>query len=123
MIVEFEEEIILSIDAEGGGIYAKSGKIFQAQMKIAARGQFQPAVYSLLKESTYLAHLRIIKKVVGTSVRRSNDAGDAVIDGLLGHGDRLVKRPGAVVKTGKDVAVKINHASSYALQISLPRDT
>jgi len=41
-------------------------------------------------------------------VGRSDDVGDAVVDGLFGHGERLVKRPGAVVKARKDVAVKID---------------
>ncbi len=111
IVVEFEEQVVFPIDAEGGGVSANSSKIFQAQMKIAAGGQGEAAVEFFLKKSTDLAHLRIVERVVGTGVGRSDDVGDAVVDGLFGHGERLVKRPGAVVKARKDVAVKIDHVS------------
>jgi len=111
IVVEFEEQVVFPIDAEGGGASAKSSKIFQAQMKIAAGGQGEAALEFFLKNSTDLAHLRIVEGVLGTGVGRSDDVGDAVVDGLFGHGERLVKRPGAVVKARKDVAVKIDHVS------------
>jgi hypothetical protein len=44
-------------------------------------------------------------------VRRGNDVSDAVVDGVFGHSERLVKRPGTVVNVRKDVTVKIDHAS------------
>ena len=44
-------------------------------------------------------------------VRRADDVGDAVLHGDPGHLDRVVFRHRAIIQTGEEMMVNINHES------------
>ena len=112
--VEFDEQVIPLIDAEGSGILMNGGKIFWIEMKIAAGGELEAAFEPGLEIVAQAADFGVFKFVARVGMRGGDEASDSVGDCGFRHGERLLDGGRAIVNSGQDVAVQINHGCGEA---------
>src|SRR5213593_4517846 len=90
-LVEFDEEIVPLIEAEAHGVNFESGEIFRAKMEVTTCGHVQPVTEALLQRAADAAHTLVVEVVVAVGVWSGDDVGNAVGDGVFGHGHRVLK--------------------------------
>ena len=97
-------------------IFLQVLKVLEVQMKIAAGGQLQAVANGGLQLVASLADQFRLEFVVRIGVRRADHMGDAVGDGHFRHLNGRFERVRAVVQTGKDVAMNIDHERSALVE-------
>ena len=102
--------VVLLVQGKALGFEADFLQILEVQMKIAAGGYNQPAFEHLLKLVAPLFDKIGNERMFGAGMWRADDMGNAFGDGHLGHGRRHIKGVRAVIETGKDVAMNVDHS-------------
>src|SRR5260370_17632381 len=67
-LVEFDEEIVLLIEAEARGVNFESGEIFRVEMEVAACGDVEPVTEALLQRAADAAHTLVVEVVLLVAV-------------------------------------------------------
>src|SRR5260370_16781615 len=84
-------------------------------MKTAAGGNVQAATDSCLQFIAKLAHLQKIEKISAVGVRRGDDMRNSIGNRGFRHGDRFFDGGGAIIETGQNVTVQIDHSNEPSL--------
>ena len=108
-IRKFHQQIILLIQRVPRFVDLNIRKIFVAQMKVASGGKFQLVANPGLKFISELEYQFGTELVFRVRVRRRDDVRNAVCNGDFRHLDGNFHGLRAVVNTGKNVAMDINH--------------
>ena len=112
-LVELHQEIVFLVDAERAGVAAERVEIFDVEMEIATGSDSEAVPEAGGEFVAGGTDALVLEGVIGAGMRRADDVGDAVSDGVLGHGQGVVESFGTVIKTRKDVGMKIDHCLQY----------
>jgi hypothetical protein len=107
--VELHQQVVFLIDAERLGMFSNVQKIFVIEMEIAPGGQFKAPVEFFGEGIAFGLHSRKVEEELRVAVGSGNYMGDAISDGVFGHGEGIFEEFGAVVEAEQDMAVEVNH--------------
>src|SRR5436305_15166636 len=104
--IEFNEQIIMLIDAKSRSALTQSVQVFRIKVKVASGGQLQPVAKFTLQPITQPLYFGIVEPILTAAMRRSHHVGNPVSDSRLSHAQRLFDRGGTVVHSRQYMAMK-----------------
>src|SRR5713226_10392447 len=84
-------------------------------MKIAAGRNFQAAADFCLQLVTKFVDVRKIEKIFAIGVWRGDDVRNSIGNRRLRHRDRFFHGGGAIIETGQNVTMQIDHSNEPSL--------
>jgi len=90
-------------------MFSNGQEIFVIEMEIAAGGELQASMEFFIEGVAFGLHGRKVEEELRAAVGSGNYVGDAVGDGVFGHGEGIFEKFGAVVEAEQDMAVEVNH--------------
>src|SRR5208283_4552585 len=105
--VELHQQVVFLIDAETRGMISNGQEVFVIEVKIAAGGQLQTSMEFFGEGITFGSHVCKVEEELLAAVGSGHHVGNAIGNGVFGHGEGILDEFGAVVEAEEDMAVEV----------------